>query len=214
VEPPTALPAQLYLLAYDLRRQGLTRQRDQLGLVVRAGALEDLRLAGIIEDDQGKVRVRALRQLADPVASAVLREVRDSRPRPWRHWVRVHESQSARAVRDHLDDRRYLRVERRRILGIIPWTTVTARDRNAIQELRDTVLNTLTDRRPAAEIDPHVAALVALAATGELGSVLPRALRRVHKRRIAELVGRVQPTAQALRKAIQSNRAAAASAGG
>jgi hypothetical protein len=74
------------------------------------------------------------------------------------------------------------------------------------------VSSTLRGGQPAARLDPRDAALVALAATGELKVVLPRALRRTHKRRITELGEIAQPVLQALKKAITNARAAAASA--
>lgn len=208
MEPPAALPAQLYLLAYDLGRQRFP-QGSELGLVVRAGALEELRLAGLIIDDGGKVRVPVPRQLTDPILNGVLREISDSRPRSWQHWVSARESPTVRAVRDDLDSRRYIRVEHRRVLGIFPWTTVTPREPGIIQQLQRTVLTTLDDHRPVTDLDPRVAALISFANTAALGAVLPRALRRVYKGRIAEIIDRVQPVTVALRKAIRAKQAAA-----
>jgi hypothetical protein len=209
VEPPTALPAQLYLLAYDLGRQRLA-PGSELGLVVRAGALEELRLSGIITDDRGKVRVPAPRQLTDPILNGVLREISDSRPRTWQYWVSARERPTLRAVRDDLDSRRYIRVEHRRVLGIFPWTTVTPREPRIIQHLQETVLTTLADHHPVTDLDPRTAALISFANTAALSAVLPRALRRVHKGRIAEVIDRVQPVTIALRKAIRAKQAAAA----
>ena len=52
---PESLPAQLYLLAYDPRRERLTA-RTQLGYLMRAAALTDLRLGGHIADQEDIVR--------------------------------------------------------------------------------------------------------------------------------------------------------------
>jgi hypothetical protein len=78
---PESLPGQLYLLAYDPRKERLTA-RTQLGYLMRAAALTELRLRGHIADEGRKVRVTNPGGVADPVLGAVLREVADSRPGP------------------------------------------------------------------------------------------------------------------------------------
>jgi Golgi phosphoprotein 3 (GPP34) len=80
MELPESLPARLYLLAYDRRRQRLTA-RTQLGYVLRAAALADLELRGNLTDQDGKARVAGDRVVADPVLDAVLQEIAGSRPR-------------------------------------------------------------------------------------------------------------------------------------
>ena len=207
MEPPRSLPARLYLLAYDLGRGKLTGHH---AVAVRAAALEDLRLQGHLSDDAGKVRVRDPRPLADPVLDAVLRETGQGRPRPWKHWVAAHSRQTARAVRDQLDDRLYVRVEHRRILGIFPHTAVTAREPRVIEQLQRTAVQALTRGPAVSHVDPHEAALVAFAALAQFDSIFPRRMRREHKTRIAEFVDRVTPLAPALKKVIDDIHAASA----
>jgi hypothetical protein len=83
----------------------------------------------------------------------------------------------------------------------------------AVSRLAERVRMALRETGPSSRVEPRTAALVALAATGELPTVFPRAVRREHKRRIAELAELTGPTVPALRKAIQAAQAAA-SAGG
>jgi hypothetical protein len=65
---------------------------------------------------------------------------------------------------------------------------------------------------PMSRVGERDAALVALAAAGEVGTVLPRAKRRAYKQRIAQLAERGGPATPALRKVIQQLRAASAAA--
>jgi hypothetical protein len=202
---PESLPARLYLLAYDSRRERLTA-RTELGYLMRAAALTDLRLRGNLADERGKVRVASAAGPGDPVLDAVLREVAgDGRARSWTGWVRRGQRRIKAAVRDQLVAGGWIRVEPRRVLGIFPTTRVTMRDPLVIQRLSDVLGSAL--RGP--EADPRAAALVALAAAGELRTVLPRAKAREYKRRIAELSERAGPAVPALRKVIRQVRASA-----
>ena len=131
---PESLPTQLYLLAYDPRKERMTA-RTQLGYLMRAAALTDLRLSGHVTDEGRKMRVVNPGGVADQVLGAALRGL---------------------------------------------------------------------------DADPRAAALVALAAAGELRTVLPRARAREYKRRIAELTERTGPAVPAPRRVIQQARSAAA----
>jgi Golgi phosphoprotein 3 (GPP34) len=202
---PESLPGQLYLLAYDQRRERLTA-RTQLGYLMRAAALTDLRLRGHIADEGRKVRVTSPGGVADPVLGGVLRELAESRPRSWTRWVRRGARRTRLAVRDQLATGGWIRVEPRRLLGIFPTTRITIRDPLVIQRLTDRLGTALR----SADTDPTAAALVALAAAGELRTVLPRAKAREYKQRIAELSERAGPAVPALRRVIQQLRSSAA----
>lgn len=208
MELPESLPARLYLLAYDKRRQRLTA-RTQLGYVLRAAALADLELRGDLADEDGKVRVVADRRVDDPVLDAVLQEIAGSRPRTWGHWVRAGQRATKRAVRDQLDAGRWIRVEPRRVLGLFPAATVTLRDPRALSRLTLTAARTLHGGRPAERLDRRDATLVALAAAGEL-PVLSRRQRREQRRRITRLTERSGSAAPALHKVVQLVKGSAA----
>jgi hypothetical protein len=208
VELPESLPARLYLLAYDKRRQRLTA-RTQLGYVLRAAALADLELGGSLTDEDGKVRVAADRPVGDPVLDAVLREIAGSRPRTWGHWVRAGQRVIKGAVRDQLEAGRWIRVEPRRVLGLFPSAAITLRDPRALSRLTASVARTLHGGQPAERVDRRAAALVALAAAGEL-PVLPRRQRRRHRRRLTRLTERGGSAAPALHRVVQLVKGSAA----
>jgi hypothetical protein len=210
MDAPESLPGRLYLLAYDTGGQRMTA-RSELGFLMRAGALTDLLLTGHLTNEGGKARAEAPTPLADPLLDAVLRQIAESRPRSWQRWVNKDTRQADRAVRDQLAAGGWIRLEQRRVLGLFPSTKVTVRDTRVVKRLASTVSSTLRGGQPISRLDPRDAALVALAAAGELKVVLPRALRRANKRRIEELGEIAAPVPRALTKAIQSARAAAAS---
>ncbi|WP_181783306.1 GOLPH3/VPS74 family protein, partial [Pseudonocardia pini] len=131
---PDTLAGQLYLLGWDLDKRRLTHSTHR-GLLLRAAALTDLLAAGLLREENGKpVPVHGSRPPADPLLAAVLAEVAESaRPRSWRRWIGHHAGRADRIVRDRLAAERWVRVEPRRFLGIIPADRVTVRDTRVVR---------------------------------------------------------------------------------
>lgn len=204
---PRPLPARLYLLAFDTTKNRLAG-RGRLGMVVRAAALADLHLDGRLADDGGHPRAvpGAGAPEPDPVLDALLRRIAEERPRSWQRWVRADEHRTLVAVRDQLEAAGWIRVERRTFLR----DRVRLREPYRVKRYATTVRAGL---RPGSHPDPRDATALALAATGELATVLTRAERRRHFRRVEELADGAWPAVRALKKAIQAKRAATASGG-
>jgi hypothetical protein len=203
---PAFLPGRLYLLAYDTRRQRMTA-RSELGFVLRAGALTDLMLTGHLTDEGGRARAMTAEYPGDPLLDAVLQQIAGSRPRSWQHWVSTGARRFPRQVRDQLAAQGHVRLDPHRVLGLFPSTKVSVRDTRVVKRLAATVSATLRNGRPVSTLPPRDAALVALAAAGELQVVLPRPVRRAGKQRIEELSTVTGPVPRALRKAIAAARA-------
>ena len=204
---PESLPARLYLLAYDTDKNRMTAG-SQLGLVLRAAALTDLYLTERLTDEGGKAHAAGGRPTGDPVLDDLARQIADTRPRRWHRWIGRQERGTVRAVREQLEDQRCIRVNRRAILP----DKVELRDRRAVKEYADSVHAAL--RRPAARADARTASVLALAARGEVKTVVSRQERREYRKRLDELAVYTGPVADALRKALRAKRAAVASAGG
>ena len=209
MELPESLPGRMYPLAYHPGKRRMTAG-SHLGYVMRAAALADLLLADALADASGKAGSQPGRVVTDPLLDVVRQQIATSRPRSWRHWVSKGAGSMKRDVRDQLAAEGWIRVQPRRILGMFPAAKITVEDLRVVERLAGLVAAALRD--PIEEVGPRDAALVALAAAGELNSALPRARRREHKERIARLSEGTGPVVKALRKAIQAQRAAAASA--
>ena len=202
---PDSLPARLYLLAYDTKKNRITA-RSQLGLVLRAAALTDLYLAGRVTDENGKVRATGdPRPTGDPLLDEVLQQLAEHRPRSWRGWI-AHGQPAVRAVRAQLEAGRIIRVEHRMILP----DKVELLDRTAVARYGSELRAEL--RRPVSRVEPRAAAVLALAARGEIATVISRSERREHRQYLDELAVYTGPIADALRKAWQSKKAQQASA--
>jgi hypothetical protein len=201
---PESLPARLYLLAYDTEKNRMTAQ-SQLGLVLRAAALADLYLAGRVTDENGKAHAtNDRRPTGDPVLDEVLEQLAEQRPRSWHGWI-ARGRPAVGTVRAQLEDGLSIRVEHRRILP----DKVVLLDQSAVQRYADELRAEL--RQPAARTEPRTAAVLALAARGEIGRVISRSERREHRQYLDELAVYTGPIADALRKAWQSKKAQQAS---
>ncbi|WP_327049258.1 GPP34 family phosphoprotein [Microbispora sp. NBC_01189] len=210
MDVPGSLPAQLYLLGYDSRKERVVTDY-RFPYLLRAAALTELLIGGRIADERGTVRVVSEDPLGDPVLDDLLRQIAEGRPRPWRHWIGKDGRATVQAVRDELETRHWVRVELRRpVLLVFSRTLVRVRDPRVVKRLAAQVATALNG--PMSRVGEREAALVALAAAGELGTVLPRARRKAHKQRIAELSERGGPAAPALRKVIQQLHATSAAA--
>jgi hypothetical protein len=201
---PDTLPVRLYLLGYDPRRETIHGGAYH-STVIRAAAIEDLRLRGPIVDDGGQVHLGSGPRPGDSILLAVLTEISAStKPRTWRHWISASTRTTFRAVRDQLDDLRVVRVEPYRVLGIFPANRVRPRDIAAIQHVSAEFEHALTGSGQPA---PREAAMVTLAAAGELGTVLPWRRRREMRARIAALSE--GPVPRALRQVVRAAKSAA-----
>ncbi|WP_410785520.1 GOLPH3/VPS74 family protein [Kribbella sp. C-35] len=209
---PDSLAARVFLLAYDPERGRLTA-RSKLGKVLRAAVLVDLQLNGYIEDDGGRARVTTpgSRSAApvDPVVAAVLEELRAVGPRRWRHWIDRRAGVTVRQVRDELARAHLIKVEPYRVLGIFPAARITLRHplvrRHILQSARDT----LRPSRLVSRVDLRDAAVVVLASTADLRTVVTKEQRARHKDRLAQLAVRVGPVVPALKKSLQQSQASA-----
>ncbi|TCC41746.1 GOLPH3/VPS74 family protein [Kribbella speibonae] len=208
---PDSLAARLFLLAYDPERGRLTA-RSKLGKLLRAAILVDLQLSGHLDDDNGRARLTTRASApVDPVVGGVLAELRAVGPRRWRRWIDRRGGVTVRQVRDELARAHLIRVEPYRVLGLFPSARITLRHplvrRHILQSARDT----LRPSRLVSRVDLRDAAIVVLASTADLRTVVTKDQRTRHKDRLAQLAVRVGPVVPALKKSLQQ---AQASAGG
>ena len=206
VNVPESLPARMFLLAYDLRKGRMSKGGARLGWVLRGAALTELYLDGRL----GEERRRPVPGTPGDDPYGLVAQIRESRPRSWQHWVRKDAKAMVETVRDELARGGWIRVRDRRALGLFPRKEVTVKDPRIVKALWGGASSALRGR-PVAHVNSYDAAAVALAAAGGLDTVLPKAARRRHKRRIGELTARTGPAPTAVHKVIGQYEAALAS---
>ncbi|MEU5266090.1 GPP34 family phosphoprotein [Amycolatopsis sp. NPDC021455] len=210
-----SLPARAYLLACDTRRDRLPG-RERVALLVRAAALTDLVLRGLVTDDDGRPAVTGAGGTGHLVLDDLLAELTADPHRKWRGWVRRGARATLHSLEAQLDAAGTIELRTSRVLGLFPRRRPVVREAATAAALRDQVLSAL---RTGSPVPPDIAALTSLAAAAELGTVFSRAERRRYKVRLAELDDAAGAAVPALRKVlseIRSARAAtiAASSGG
>ncbi|WP_430782133.1 GOLPH3/VPS74 family protein [Actinoplanes sp. G11-F43] len=198
---PGSLPQRVYLLAHDPAK-GRVGVWTELGAMLRAAALSDLRLHGYLTDADGRAAVNGRPTVNDPVLAGLLAEIAATRPRKWQHWIGRRHRATVVAVRDQLGAGGWVRLEPYRMAGLLPVTRVTPRDPRVRKELVNRVKGTL--RNPVGRVEAADAALVTIVSAGGLSLVLDRKARRDSKRRLAELSVLTGPIGPALHKSIQA----------
>ncbi|TDD13820.1 GPP34 family phosphoprotein [Kribbella turkmenica] len=205
VKTPDSLAARLFLLAYDPQTGRLVGRWTKLGRILRAAALVDLQLRGNLADDNGRARLSKAAAPADPVLAEVLQDIRRVGPRKWRTWIDRRHGRIVRDVRDELERARLIKVEHYRAFGLFPTYRVTLRHPLVRRQLLRNATDALRPARLVTRIDLRDAAVLTLAATGDLRTVVTKEQRKRHKDRIAQLAVRVGPVVPALKKAIQAS---------
>ncbi|MEV4058130.1 GPP34 family phosphoprotein [Amycolatopsis sp. NPDC049688] len=210
-----SLPARAYLLACDTRRDRLP-DRDRVALLVRAAALTDLVLRGLVEDAAGRPVARGAGGTGHLVLDDLLAELAAEPHRKWRARVRRGARGTLQSLEAQLDAAGVITLRTSRVLGLFPRRHPAVRDAATAAALRDEVASALRSDTP---VPPDVAALTSLAAAAELNAVLPRGERRRHRARLARLEDQAGAAVPALRKVIRELHSArsahiAASSGG
>ena len=173
-------------------------------LIVNAGLFAELVLGHHLEDQDGKPVVSG-GSPSDPAAATVLQEVESSRPRRWSSWI---------GKRRKLDEVRDRMVARGTVTVTPAFFGLGKRylveDVSTIRALCDRVAiaydeNVLVHRVPA-----HDRALAALAVAGGMSGLKWKEKRRL-RARISELGEPIAPVPGALKKAIDTENAAASS---
>ncbi|WP_455359955.1 GOLPH3/VPS74 family protein [Streptomyces sp. SYSU K21746] len=203
-----SLPAGLYLLAWNTDKQKLT-STDTIGHVVRAGALAELALRGLLTDADGRPAPAEGAPTGEPALDDLLDLIARSRPLAWKGWINQGVKPTLTAVREQLAEAGYLSVDTHHLGGLVPVTTVNLRPAAAIEvadDLRKQAVRALRGEEPAEAVSDRDAALVTLAAAGGLRTVIREAETGAYKQRLAALAGRGGPAFEALRRILPELR--------
>jgi Golgi phosphoprotein 3 (GPP34) len=200
--PGAGLPAELYLLACDLRKTRVNKRHDVLGNAMRAAVLIELTARGCLVDADGKAAVVKGVGTGVPLLDETVREIAEDKPRSWRMLVERQRRWTLETVEHGLEEAGTIRMERRPVLP----HQVEVLDRDLVRQLHVEVADTLNGGRPVAEFPPQRAALAALAAMCQLRTVTNPLDRLKRRGRIKELTRRAGEAGPAIKKLVDSRQ--------
>ncbi|MBN9737599.1 MULTISPECIES: GPP34 family phosphoprotein [unclassified Pseudonocardia] len=211
MSPTLPLPHELYLLSHVPAKSRLDDDSALVrGSLLRAAAVADLRIAGLLRDRDGKAE-RAPGPVPgglDPFLAEVLDSVRPDRPRRWFGVVDHHWHTAERAVRESLVATGTITAERRRVLLVVPARRIEVPDRGPVQELRDRVRDAVLGGGDPGAVPIGDAVLAVLADEGYVRTVFRRRELRAHKPAVRALNERVDRELPGLRTAMSWSVAA------
>lgn len=207
------LPQRVYLLSYDADKQRFdpvsTAYRGQL---LRAAALAELTIAGLVGDRNGKAVRNAGPPPDDPFLAAVLGDVPRDTPRHRLGLLQHGMLRADAAVREPLARAGTITVRRSRVLGLIPVTNVTVDRPERVLALRERTRAALFAGGDPAAVPVEDAAAAAIAVAGGVTTVFTLAELRHHKPRVTALNAHVDAAAPGVLKAVRLAVAATRSA--
>ncbi|MFJ2740582.1 GPP34 family phosphoprotein [Streptomyces sp. NPDC087440] len=176
------LPQRLYLLCYtvDKGRFELTNLQGR-GQLLRAAALHELALAGLLSVEGKKVRQRGTAPRDDGFLAEVWRDLPAESAKSWLQFVHNKAATAEKPVREQLAAAGAITVERQRKLGVLPFDRVYVKDPQQVldlqQGLRDVVL---TGTSPASAVTDELT-MACFAVEVEVTSVFTAKDRREHR---------------------------------
>ncbi|MBP0461466.1 GOLPH3/VPS74 family protein [Streptomyces montanisoli] len=206
------LPQRLYLLGYDVDK-GTFRAVDLQGRgqLLRAGALAEMAVGGLLCEEDGKAVPSAGSPPGDAFLAEVWGDVTAGKPRSWFTLVHHKAYEAESAVREQLAAAGAVTPAEGRSLNPLSTHQVTVNDVDGVKALRDRVRDTaLSGADPASLLLDDVVMAVLAAASDEF-SVFGLKERFRHRRALGALDtyfdGVVPGLRTALRASVGSSRA-------
>jgi hypothetical protein len=205
LELPQTLHAQLFLLAYDRCRGRLDgNDRWRFGLALRTAMLTDLYLSGHLTDVEDRPRAVDVTRPWHPVLRAALDDTRDNEPKDWMHAAARDQRNIPGLVRSQLEADGWLWVQRRRMLGIIPYARLRLHDENLVRGLAAQVVTALRDAIAGRLAEERPLAVGLIGALGQLPTVFEFDEASRHCRQLEGLVDRAVPPITGMRQVIDA----------
>jgi hypothetical protein len=205
LELPQALHTQLFLLSYDRFRGRLDgNDRWRFGMALRTAMLTDLYLNGHLSDDKDRPRPVDVALPCNPLLRALLDEIRDDEPEDWMHAVARNQRKASGIVRSEVEADGWLRVQPRRVLGIIGCTRLGLSDEDLVRALASKVVTALRDGIACRPADTRLLAVGLIGALGQLPTVFCFEEASRHSSELADLVDRAVPPIVGMRQVIEA----------
>lgn len=213
--PDLTLPQRLYLLCYtvDKDKFELTNLQGR-GQLLRAGAMAELTLDGLLRTEGKKV----VRSVAGPPGDSFLAEVwhdmPTDKPKGWLNLVHNKAHTAEKPVRAQLAAAGALSVSPKKVLGVLPAEQVTLGDPQQVSALQETVRGAVLGGADPAEVRMDEVVMAVFAAATEVTSVFSRKELREHKQTLKGLAEHFDQAVPGLRSALRDSYLSSRAVGG
>ncbi|MFD3525799.1 GPP34 family phosphoprotein [Streptomyces sp. NPDC058653] len=214
---PTArtLPQQLYLLCYTVDKGTFELLNLQgRGQLLRAGALAEMTLDGLLGADGGKVERLTDTAPDDSFLAEVWQDLPTGKPKNWLQFVHNKAHTADRPVRDQLADTGALDVTRASLLGVLRTDRVTVTEPEQVRGLQERVRAAVLSGTDPSALPVKDVTLAVLAAETEVNTVLTAKEARAHRKRFHELAAHFDTAVPGLRKALRGSYLSSRAVGG
>lgn len=210
------LPQCLYLLCYsvDKGKFELTNLQGR-GQLLRAAAMTEMTLAGLLDTEGGKVARRDTEAPSDPFLAEVWCDLPTEKPKRWLKFVHDKAHTAEKPVRNQLAATGAITVTHEKRLGLLPVDRITVSDPQQVLDLQERVRKTVLggDLDPASTPVDELTMAV-FAAEAEVTSVFSGKERREHKEALKTLAARYDGIVPGLRKTLRDSYLASRAVGG
>ncbi len=197
------LPQRLYLISYDLDRGRFDPVSTVYrGSLLRAAALTQLILDGLLRDRGGRAERDPVRTPDDPFLAEVLAGLSPKEPSHWVNAVPDWAWTAENAVREQLVADGSATVNRSRVLGVFPTRRVTLHHPARVRELRERVRDAVLAGSGPATAPVEDVALAAIAVDGDVWTVFTTKERQQHRARFKEMHERFEAEVPGMRNAV------------
>lgn len=209
------LPQRLYLLCYtvDKGKFELTNLQGR-GQLLRAAALTELALDGLLGSEGEKVIRSSIEPPGDPFLTEVWRDVSAEKPKSWLPLVHNKAHMAETPVRAQLEAAGAITVSHEKRLKLLAVSRVTVNDPQEVLALQEKVRDAVLRAPDPAAIPMDELTMAVFAAEVEVTSVFSGAERGEHKHALRTLAAHFDTLVPGLRGALRSSYLSSRAVGG
>ena len=215
-QPQTqTLPERLYLLCHTVDKGTfeLTGLQGR-GQLLRAAALTELALAGLLTARRGKVARRATNPPGDPFLTEVWHDLPTEKAKHWLQFVHNKAHTAEKPIREQLAATGAITVQHERRLGLLAVDRVTVNEPRQVLALQERVRNTVLCGPDPAMVPVDELTMAVFAAEAEVTSVFSGNELRTHKQAFKALATQYDSVVPGLRKALRDSYLSSRAVGG
>jgi Golgi phosphoprotein 3 (GPP34) len=210
-----SLPQRLYLLCYSVDKEKfeLTNLQGR-GQLLRAAALTELTLDGLLSAEGGKVMRTSTEPPDEPFLAEVWNDIPADKPKRWLRFVHNKAHTAERPIRHQLVVEGALTVQQGKRLGLLTVDRVTPTAPQQVLAMQERVRDAVLHGPDPATVPKDELTMAVFAAEVEVTSVFSGKERRAHAAEFKKLAARFDSLVPGLRAALRDSYLSSRAVGG